>query len=46
MERDMEDLRRQRDLAQTQLDLERRVNKVPKVFGMVISHYCNPDLDF
>ncbi|XP_040863964.1 kinesin-like protein KIN-7B isoform X2 [Glycine max] len=30
MERDMEDLRRQRDLAQTQLDLERRVNKVPK----------------
>ncbi|KAK7388309.1 hypothetical protein VNO78_23123 [Psophocarpus tetragonolobus] len=30
MERDMEDLRRQRDLAQSQLDLERRANKVQK----------------
>ncbi|CAJ1940588.1 unnamed protein product [Sphenostylis stenocarpa] len=30
MERDMENLRRQRDLAQSQLDLERRSNKVPK----------------
>ncbi|XP_027368734.1 kinesin-like protein KIN-7B [Abrus precatorius] len=30
MERDMEDLRRQRDLAQSQLDLERRAKKVQK----------------
>lgn len=30
MEKDMEDLRRQRDLAQCQLDLERRANKVQK----------------
>jgi len=28
----MENLRRQRDLVQSQLDLERRANKVPKVF--------------
>jgi hypothetical protein len=32
MEKDMEDLKRQRDLAQCQLDLERRANKVQKVF--------------
>ncbi|KAL9325785.1 hypothetical protein ACSQ67_006430 [Phaseolus vulgaris] len=32
MERDMENLRQQRDLVQAQLDLERRANKVPKVF--------------
>ncbi|RDY14697.1 Kinesin-like protein KIN-7B, partial [Mucuna pruriens] len=30
MERDIEDLRQQRDLAQSQLELERRANKVPK----------------
>ncbi|CAL0325482.1 unnamed protein product [Lupinus luteus] len=30
MERDIEDLRRQRDLAQSQLELERRTNKVQK----------------
>ncbi|KAL2338826.1 hypothetical protein Fmac_013272 [Flemingia macrophylla] len=30
MEKDIEDLRRQRDLAQSQLDLERRANKVQK----------------
>ncbi|PNX80285.1 kinesin-like protein NACK1-like, partial [Trifolium pratense] len=30
MEKDMEDLKRQRDLAQCQLDLERRANKVQK----------------
>ncbi|MED6137913.1 hypothetical protein PIB30_069495 [Stylosanthes scabra] len=30
MEKDMEDLRRQRDLAQSQLELERRANKVHK----------------
>lgn len=30
MEKDIEDLRRQRDLAQSQLDLERRANKVLK----------------
>ncbi|XP_047157827.1 kinesin-like protein KIN-7B [Vigna umbellata] len=30
MERDMENLRRQRDLVQSQLELERRANKVPK----------------
>ncbi|KAK7363351.1 hypothetical protein VNO77_05491 [Canavalia gladiata] len=30
MERDIENLRRQRDLAQSQLDLERRANKVQK----------------
>ncbi|KAL1371718.1 hypothetical protein AAHE18_01G153000 [Arachis hypogaea] len=44
MEKDMEDLRRQRDLAQSQLELERRANKVHKVFGTIIlqiliSHY-------
>jgi hypothetical protein len=38
MEKDMEDLKRQRDLAQCQLDLERRANKVQKVFGMIITH--------
>lgn len=38
MEKDMEDLRRQRDLAQCQLDLERRANKVQKVSGMIMTH--------
>lgn len=38
LEKDMEDLRRQRDLAQSQLDLERRENKVQKVFGITTTH--------
>lgn len=38
MEKDIEDMRRQRDDAQSQLDLERRANKVQKVFGMIITH--------
>lgn len=34
----MEDLRRQRDLAQSQLDFERSSNQVQKVFGIVTKH--------
>lgn len=44
MERDIEDLRRQRDLAQSQLELERRANKVQKVVGNWNDHitYVKP----
>lgn len=41
MEREMEELKRQRDLAQSQLELERKAHKIPKV---LYRHYSIPFL--